>query len=1704
MKKAVTRSISLTLTLSMILGLGVGTAHAAPATPQPRAGIVSVPELDGPTVSKEPGGPLTWDFESGALAPFVFMDEGNMKTGIRIGSKDYPCDYISDLPYDHNSVTATPYPRQGGYHFSSLETTRSWKEEPETSWPKKYPVEELENCTQPSDNYTGTIRSPIFRLDDAKVNFLVGGGNNPAVYVALCDVFGREVMKVNNTTPGEPMERIEWEVPEMVGQYVFIKVVDGTSGGWGHITFDDLHAIGYVDPAISEPLEILPDLKWSFEDGIMAPFMKGSGIGTLSGTPVVPWDKPDKDGIYYLSTQEVDGVQGNVNPALTGTLNTAPFNIQASKIRVRIAGTASESNYIAVCDAASNAVLAKASPATTGEAFNAVILDLGDAYARNKQVYLSIVDNNASGYIAVDAIHAKGEVVVTPNLDYKEVKWSFEDQTIKPLTADGGLAGVVAFGDKTHDQNGSGMEMNKDGTWYVHTGGPGYGQEVATGKLTSPLYCLDPTDATVKIRLGGSASGESYAAICDETGKELVKGNNTFNQGYGGSHVLADITLTVPNYKAGTPVYIKLVDNKTSGFGFIQFDDIRFRGAAVTAASSYSDVRWSFETGTLLPFSTKDTFGEPVTNWDGDRNNPTTPNQKHGKYYVCTVETVKDPTSWQQYSEAFKGVIRSPKFYLDPANQTIELKIAGGPGNTVELRRFADDSVLDTASPLAGGNIFAETTLDGSAAAAGEELYLAIVDKTTSEYGYIAADDFRMSAAFPMERPITSASELTAIIGWDAKRFAGLKNSVENLIADFGEEYAGGAEFLKQIAAGQKTFDTFWKNGNTKPSDPTLPDFKEDMDALEYAAAVANPLLDAPLAFVTRNQYAMDHHNTHNMFPNCDGEINQGDFVGGGAIKTVDLRTGEVSTLAEDADGVYRDLEVSYDGTKLLAAYREQHTGKSYNIWEYSLNGEKTAIEGEGTQLTALQGAENMDPLYLPDGRIVFSSTRDPKYVMCNRQISSNLYRMEADGANIVKLTNSTLFERATDILPDGRILYDRWEYNDRDFGSAQGLWTVYSDGTQQVTYYGNNSPTGATIDAKAIPGTENVMVTLSSTHDKAWGGLAIIDRSKGVDGREPVLRTWPAGVINNIKNPLNITSTSQIGNGGHNNSIDAYLGLSIKYEDPQPLNDKYFLASRQIKAGSEKMGIYLLDIYGNETLLYEDDSKLGAYDATLLRPRAKEVSTQDRRDYKNGVGSFFVQNVYEGSHMQGVKVGDVKTLRIVESMPKRYISQSQQWGGEGQQNPGVNWHSFETKRVIGEVPVYADGSAYFEVPEDKFVYFQLLDKDGRMIQSMRSGTLVQSGEKTGCIGCHEDRRTVPDTAWGGETPLALKNSLSLVDNPAYETDKNAPQTLAVNTPDKPQKRTIDFAAATDSLADYDDETLYADYEDLPTMNYLTEVQPIFTENCISCHGYENPAGGLTLVADKDVIFNASYRDLWRNRGEAGAPFGALAGAIGGGSSAFTTAKTWGSYASPLIKKIYEDPEHAARLTDAEKRRIAEWVDLNAPYYGDYASNYGYNPGGRSPLNNGDVNALGLPGGYFGWGSQSKAMVYFDNPEKSPILEGLTGEAYNTKLAIIQKGLAQLQQAPDIDWRGLTTVPGDPGKAITNVYEMCALDAWRTLKSKNRWVIETAFRDAITQGEKLYDRAIMLPDSGFEPWADGFPGWPTEANPGHNPSKSKP
>ncbi|NWK54724.1 hypothetical protein HW115_03825 [Verrucomicrobiaceae bacterium N1E253] len=565
------------------------------------------------------------------------------------------------------------------------------------------------------------------------------------------------------------------------------------------------------------------------------------------------------------------------------------------------------------------------------------------------------------------------------------------------------------------------------------------------------------------------------------------------------------------------------------------------------------------------------------------------------------------------------------------------------------------------------------------------------------------------------------------------------------------------------------------------------------------------------ILYVVRKQYAPDHHNTHTMFPSAANEYNNGSYAGGSsALKVYDPATGGISTiLSAGADGVVRDPCVHFDGERILFSWRKS-TSESYNIWEIRSDGSGLR------QLTFMPDVDDLDPIYMPDGDIVFSSGREPKYVMCNKHLSYNLYRMNADGSNILQIANSTLYEGHPSLMPDGRIMYDRWEYVDRNFGDAQGLWVTDPDGTGHAIYYGNNtSSPGGVIDGHAIPGTQQTVCVFGSCHDRPWGAIAIIDHRLARDGKDAVVKIWPASAINKVYNNGSV--------GAVTSAFDAFKSVNPKHEDPFPVLDpetgsggRYFLCSRDVGGGH--MAIYLLDAEtGGSTLVHDEGAgSVGCFDPMPLVPRAKPNDVTVPRKYDDTPGRFYVADVYEGTHMQGINRGDVKWLRVVESPEKRFFT-LKGWGGQGFQGPAVNWDNFETKRILGTVPVEDDGSAHFEVPPHRFVFFQLLDENKMMLQSMRSGTIIQPGESQGCIGCHESRDQAPHYP-GSQMPLALRRSPNTMNGWQSEAAK--------------------------------------------VFNYITDVQPVLDTHCVSCHDYGGDSP--LLAGDKGVVFNASYAALYR------------------------------------------------------------------------------------------------------------------------------------------------------------------------------------------------------------------------------------------------
>ncbi len=735
------------------------------------------------------------------------------------------------------------------------------------------------------------------------------------------------------------------------------------------------------------------------------------------------------------------------------------------------------------------------------------------------------------------------------------------------------------------------------------------------------------------------------------------------------------------------------------------------------------------------------------------------------------------------------------------------------------------------------------------------------------------------------------------------------------------------------------------------------------------------------LVYVMRQQYAPDHHNTGTDY--ALGEVSAGNVRLGAAIRTIDFAdNNKTATLLDLPQGLIRDLEVSHDATRLLFAMRRK-AEENFHIFEMASDG--TGLK----QLTFLPDAADMDPAYLPDGSVVFSSTRDQKYCGCNQHVQANLFKMNADGTNIRQLGRNTLYESRPSVLPDGRILYDRWEYVDRHFGPSFGLWTMQPDGRTPTLFYGNNawSP-GAIFDARALPKAEGgfyadrVVCTFGACHDRPWGAIAIIDRRRGLDGTEPLLHTWPKDLAPYLANRTDYGAGRDLRHPVVG-QIDSFVRLSLKYEDPYPLDETHVLCSRRVDTASERTGIYLLNAGdGSEALLHTDGP--GCFDPQPLRPRPRPPVIPEQVEPAAKTGTFYVTDIYRGTGMERVPRGTIKTLRVVEAPAKRYWT-GPIWEADTFQRPAMNYNCTSSKRILGDAPVEADGSVYFEMPSERFVFFQALDADGMMVQAMRSGTSLQPGERAGCTGCHESRYDSPPPQ-SGPPPLALRRAPSQL-KPWYGPER-------------------DFS-------------------------YLAEVQPVFDAHCVKCHDYgKEGVKALNLSGDLGLAFNVSFLEIRKRSPLRWYPDKPeqkkeLVKPVDDGPPEVLPPYAWGACRSRLVD-VLRSGHKGVKLPTEAMDRIITWIDLNTSYYGTYACNFPNNPYGRCPLTFAQVDRLAALTGA-GVAVKSKGAVdgpeagtgvNFTRPEFSPCLAGFTNmldPIYVEALALIKEGRRVLYETTRAD-----------------------------------------------------------------------------------------
>lgn len=571
--------------------------------------------------------------------------------------------------------------------------------------------------------------------------------------------------------------------------------------------------------------------------------------------------------------------------------------------------------------------------------------------------------------------------------------------------------------------------------------------------------------------------------------------------------------------------------------------------------------------------------------------------------------------------------------------------------------------------------------------------------------------------------------------------------------------------------------------------------------AVRRRLALANPLLDFDRMLITTGDPRGNHIQSH--------------FYGKGAVANQLLLVSNVKTRPEFREllkavnvengrlagqplrgGAFCTFDLSWDARTLLFEWNAMKKPTPQELGEDSIFNPATwtrdttynifKVNIDGTGLTQLTDTPFNDaaPCWLPDGRVAFVSERRICYVRCHPygkppkvndkqgliQPCCTLYSMKADGADVTTLSWHETTETFPRVTHDGRIVYTRWDYIDRDFNVGHHLWFCMPDGRDPRSPHGNYPQPHSTMDKtstwfdpetkkfrdgraerpwaeyciRPIPGSPKYLAVASIHHSSPAGELIIIDpRVPDDNAMAQVRRITGARLPREGLGPLKDRRED------------------MPYAWPYPLSEDYYLA-RHMASGS----LVLLDRFGNRDALITGKRVMFAV-PVKARPRPPVLPPQTYQGERAGLSehkpaTIGIMNIYDAD-MPWPKNTKITALRIVQLFPRP-------WNSPFGSPPGNQSFSggFLNRMALGTVPVEADGSAYFEAPVNCEIYFQSLDENGLAVHSMRSGTYVHPGEQMSCVGCHEDK-------WKTATPhadrLAFKRPPSKIQPEIGETE---------------------------------------------------------------------------------------------------------------------------------------------------------------------------------------------------------------------------------------------------------------------------------------------------------------------------------------------
>lgn len=496
-----------------------------------------------------------------------------------------------------------------------------------------------------------------------------------------------------------------------------------------------------------------------------------------------------------------------------------------------------------------------------------------------------------------------------------------------------------------------------------------------------------------------------------------------------------------------------------------------------------------------------------------------------------------------------------------------------------------------------------------------------------------------------------------------------------------------------------------------------------------------------------------------------------------------------------------KDLNVSYDGTRVLFAMRapeiedaDEDEQPTWNIWEYdaAAGSLRRVIESEVTA----EAGQDIAPAYLPDDRIVFSSTRQrvsrailldegkPQYPALDeeREVPAFvLHVMSAEGDNIEQITFNQSHDLDPLVTDEGAIVFSRWDNAGQTQGNGFNLYKVNPDGTGLSYLYGRHSHGSVSEDVGIEylrPQTTDSGRLLAQLRPAESDNFGAIPAEIDVEGYVEA-DTRVDGTPGSAQTPLvsGLSLTDDISLRGNYSSVSPLLDGTRRYLvswSPCRLTlvsgggDIVNCTQERIDSGAYRAaapvyGLWLLDMVSGTQRPIEQPAERQQFDEAVLmkeRPLPTFIPESQYTDEAaaladEGFGILHIRSVYDidGADASPAGIAQTANPAVVppDDLPVRFLRLEKPVSIPDEEVRDFDNTAFgrslaqSMREILGYVPVEPDGSVRVAVPANVAFAISVVDDEGQRVGPRHQNWLnVRPGETLECNGCHNPASTVP------------------------------------------------------------------------------------------------------------------------------------------------------------------------------------------------------------------------------------------------------------------------------------------------------------------------------------------------------------------------